>query len=607
MACTLAVDATSSLIGAALSASSCKSRSVPIFYLRRAGIVVCGSLTFVAMRSTDTSTVAKASIGSLAALLTLGRWDNARAELAPRWEPHGRGASDAKGEIWATLTVYVTGAAYACCLKKLTFYSPLTGVAVALGVAYVASRPGVSKPGGPRPQPIGRKPQFDAAPRPPVRGWRCATGSESHEVTALAAQKHGLQASLSGESAGRQIWHFVGEENDGAVGCEAFDPAKNPNSSDQLYRRERLRTWRQNHPDEPVAKDPLERALRFYRKLQVDDGHWAGDYGGPHFLSPGLVVCWYVTGRRDSVLDENQRSAMKRYYENHQQSDGGWGTHIESPSTMFGTTLTYVALRLLGEPAEAPRLRKARTFIHYHGGATYTASWAKFALCLLGAMDWEGHESVPPEMWLLPRWCPFHPCRMWCHARMVYLPMGYLWGSRWVYADAEVDETVLSLRRELYPDPYATIDWRASRSLVAPIDDYSPVGVPMKLAQLLLRCYESSFVLRPLRSFVRRRGLAFSADYCKAEDLQTNFVDIGPVNKVYNMLVAYDRDDGTFDEHCLRVPDYLWVAEDGLKMQVCFRVLRVASMASRRTGTPSPRRRSPNNARRATTARSAGT
>ena len=47
---------------------------------------------------------------------------------------------------------------------------------------------------------------------------------------------------------------------------------------------------------------------------------------------------------------------------------------------------------------------------------------------------------------------------------------------------------------------------------------------------------ESSFVLRLFRSFVRQRGLAFSADYCKAEDLQTNFVDIGPVNKVYNML-----------------------------------------------------------------------
>ena len=145
MACTLAVDATSSIIGAALSASSCKSRSVPIFYLRRAGIVVCGSLTFVALRSSDTTTVVKASLGSLAALLTLGRWDNARAELAPRWEPHGSGASDAKGEIWATLTVYVTGAAYACCLKKLTFYAPLAGVAE--GSSWRIGRSGVNLKG----------------------------------------------------------------------------------------------------------------------------------------------------------------------------------------------------------------------------------------------------------------------------------------------------------------------------------------------------------------------------------------------------------------------------------------------------------------------------
>ena len=31
-----------------------------------------------------------------------------------------------------------------------------------------------------------------------------------------------------------------------------------------------------------------------------------------------------------------------------------------------------------------------------------TSSWAKFYLCLLGCMHWDGHNSVPPEMWLLP-------------------------------------------------------------------------------------------------------------------------------------------------------------------------------------------------------------
>lgn len=27
--------------------------------------------------------------------------------------------------------------------------------------------------------------------------------------------------------------------------------------------------------------------MRFYATLQAEDGHWAGDYGGPLFLLPG--------------------------------------------------------------------------------------------------------------------------------------------------------------------------------------------------------------------------------------------------------------------------------------------------------------------------------
>jgi hypothetical protein len=38
----------------------------------------------------------------------------------------------------------------------------------------------------------------------------------------------------------------------------------------------------------------------------------------------------------------------------HQQADGGWGTHVESPSTMFGTTLCYAAARILGGAAHRP-------------------------------------------------------------------------------------------------------------------------------------------------------------------------------------------------------------------------------------------------------------
>ena len=31
---------------------------------------------------------------------------------------------------------------------------------------------------------------------------------------------------------------------------------------------------------------------------------------------------------------------------------------------------------------------------------------------------------------LLPTWFPFHPSRMWCHTRSVYLPMSYLYAEK---------------------------------------------------------------------------------------------------------------------------------------------------------------------------------
>jgi hypothetical protein len=34
----------------------------------------------------------------------------------------------------------------------------------------------------------------------------------------------------------------------------------------------------------------------FYEKLLTDDGHWAGDYGGHMFTTPGLIITAYVTG-----------------------------------------------------------------------------------------------------------------------------------------------------------------------------------------------------------------------------------------------------------------------------------------------------------------------
>ena len=76
----------------------------------------------------------------------------------------------------------------------------------------------------------------------------------------------------------------------------------------------------------------------------------------------------------------------------------------------------------------------------------------------------------------------------------------------------------------------------------------------------------------PILKQLREKSIQFAIDYIHAEDIQTNYVDIGPVNKSLNMLSVWvaangNSDSDAFQRHIARVDDYLWLAEDGLKMQ----------------------------------------
>lgn len=317
-----------------------------------------------------------------------------------------------------------------------------------------------------------------------------------------------------------------------------------------------------------TAKEASEKGLAFYQMLQCEDGHWAGDYGGPMFLMPGLICVLYLT---NAYFPQHRKDAMKAYLYNHQQLDGGWGTHIECASTMFGTVLSYVSLRLLGEDPNSSCMVRAREFIHAHGGATHAPSWAKFWLASIGVYDWKGINSIPAEMWLLPRWFPFHPGKLWCHCRMVYLPMCYIYCTRFT-PDVESDPILMGLRKELYVEDYNTVDWVNVRQSCAAIDAYSPLNPVMKLAQDFLVVYEQILPKVPFLKWLREESLKFVIEYIHAEDIQTNFVDIGPVNKALNMLAVWidggkRNDNAEFLKHIPRVDDYLWVAEDGMKMQ----------------------------------------
>ncbi|KAK9930801.1 hypothetical protein M0R45_018111 [Rubus argutus] len=287
---------------------------------------------------------------------------------------------------------------------------------------------------------------------------------------------------------------------------------------------------------EKAVTATLRRSLSFYSSLQAHDGHWPAESAGPLFFIQPLVIALYVTGAMCAILGPEHQKEIIRYIYNHQNEDGGWGLHIEGHSTMFGSALSYIALRLLGEGPnhdEDMAVARARKWILDHGGAVGIPSWGKFWLTILGVYEWSGCNPLPPEFWLLPKFSPIHPGKMLCYCRLVYMPMSYLYGMRFV---GQVTGLVRSLRQELYTEPYYEINWTKARNTVAKED------------------------LRPLK---------LAINHIHYEDENSRYLCIGSVEKVLCLIACWVEDPNSeaYKLHLARIPDYFWIAEDGLKFQ----------------------------------------
>ncbi|KAK3036023.1 hypothetical protein RJ639_030724 [Escallonia herrerae] len=156
--------------------------------------------------------------------------------------------------------------------------------------------------------------------------------------------------------------------------------------------------------------------------------------------------------------------------------------------------------------------------------------------------------------------------RMWCHCRMVYLPMSYLYGKRFV---GPVDSTILSLRGELYTRPYHEINWDMARNECAKEDLFYPHLLGQELVLNGLQKFVEPLLMAWPFSKLRKKALSTAMQHIEYEDESTQYICIGPVNKALNMICRWIDDPNSRANklHLSRVKDYLWVAEDGMKYQ----------------------------------------
>ncbi len=367
--------------------------------------------------------------------------------------------------------------------------------------------------------------------------------------------------------------------------------------------------------DQADVLEAYERALAALAAAQRDNGAWAGECVWNPMLVCQYVICCHIVGRD---IPDDRKARIRKSLVLQLKRDGGWGMHprrcaslrdapgvdggtvagpapapggpVAGPppparpsgresaspndgltgpgpagaadSWLFHTILGYVALRLLGEDPRDPLLRNALAWIHAHGGCYQSPTWGRIWLALLGLYPWAQIQPLLPELWLLPDDAPMHPRRLYCHMRLIYLGLSYLYG-----AEVEADRSPLidRLRRELYPEGWDPARFAANRDNIATTDLYEPVGRGLQWvfsgARLLARAVPGP---------VRRRALDRAWEHIEFEFSSTEWVCLSPVNGMLFCLAMWSRDRRhPHLDHALDGIEY-WVWEDEAEgMRIC--------------------------------------
>ncbi|HVH81171.1 MAG TPA: hypothetical protein VM782_17365, partial [Stellaceae bacterium] len=289
---------------------------------------------------------------------------------------------------------------------------------------------------------------------------------------------------------------------------------------------------------------------------QGADGAWEGEVVWCPIITAEVVLLDVALGL--PIAAERKRLIL-RHFAVTRRSGGGWGLHPASAPYLFVTTLVYVAARLLGAPPDGPLLNEARQWLAAQpGGIWGLPQWGKIWLALLGLYDRRGLYPCPPELFLLPRWLPGSPTRLYCHTRYIYLGLAYLVGCGFV---AELGSIANELRYELYGDK-APEDAPRHRHDLAASDACRPVGAVLRRLYDVVDRVGRVWRRLPGTAALRRYALEACYRRIRYEQAVTNYQALSPVNGVLNTLAIGARQPGSSESRASRDGVEAWCWQD---------------------------------------------
>lgn len=277
-----------------------------------------------------------------------------------------------------------------------------------------------------------------------------------------------------------------------------------------------------------LLSDALQRGYDALIARQSANGAWEGEVVWCAMLPAQFVLMRHIIQK---PISQTQKEAILEQFKGTQLENGLWGLHEQSEPYLFVTTLVYVAARLLGVSESDRLLTSAKQFIHQSGGAIAIPSWGKFWLAMMNLYEWRGVSPVIPEVWGLPQWLPIHPSHYYCHTRLIYMGMAYIYSQKF---QTPLTPLLSQIRTELYPQGYQAVDFNAAMMQLRAEEVYAPPGFALRTFYRVARLYD------------RVHWQPWRADICDCIierirfDLQTTqHTCISPVSGLLNLIALW--------------------------------------------------------------------
>jgi squalene-hopene/tetraprenyl-beta-curcumene cyclase len=231
------------------------------------------------------------------------------------------------------------------------------------------------------------------------------------------------------------------------------------------------------------AAEALAAAVAHLRGRQDPAGWWKGELATNVTMDAEDLLLREFLGVRTGPQTEE----AARWIRSQQRADGTWATFDGGPADLNTTVEAWVALRLAGDPADAPHMARAAEFVRAAGGLEGTRVFTRIWMALFGLWSWDDLPELPPEMIFLPLWFPFNVYDWACWARQTVVPL-----------------TIVVSLRPVRPLPFGIDELRTGARPPRRAAPWTWAGLFQLLDRVLHRYARRP--IRPLRRLARRRA-----------------------------------------------------------------------------------------------------